>query len=142
MTLATKFIRDTSCLAFFWKIEVCILVLKQRHFADNKLFRLLNKNYASYKNLIICNEFGNCCHIIITQIHNLTNTVNRWMLAKIITALGNNQTMTASMDMAVTPANWRSLFFLQSINLLKLALRLWNGVIIMWYKIPNSLAIV
>ena len=67
------------------------------YFANNEPFLLLNKNYTSYRNEIICNELGIFCRMIIIQFHNLTNNVNRSMLAKIITDLANNQTMTTIM---------------------------------------------
>ena len=40
-------------------------------------------------------EFFAPCYLVITQFQNLTNTVNRSTLDKIITDLANNQTMTA-----------------------------------------------
>ena len=60
------------------------------HLANNEPFLLVNKNYASHDN-DICNEFGIHCHIILTQFHNPTSTVNRSTLA-------NNQTMIVIMD--------------------------------------------
>ena len=63
----------------YWSLVYvrCISVLKWKHFTNNKLFWLLNDNYASYKNQTICNEFGIYCHFIITQYYNFTNTVNK-----------------------------------------------------------------
>ena len=50
--------------------------------------------------------------MIITQFHNLTNTVNRATLTTKITDLANNQTMTAIMgNIAGIPANWLSVIF-------------------------------
>ena len=120
------------------------VILMWTHFANNEPFLLLNKNYASYHNHIICNEFGivwwSWWFMMIMQFHNLTNTVNRWTLAKKVADLANNQIMTATM--AGMPANWLSLIFLASVHLLKLLPRLWNCVIIMRQKIPHSLPIV
>ena len=69
---------------------------KWKHFANEKLFWLPNTNYASYENQTICNEFEISCSITIRQFHNITNTVNRWMLTT-MNHIDNNQTMTANM---------------------------------------------
>ena len=80
------------------RMEWCIpsdVRLKWKHFPNNKLFGLLNKTYASYKNKTIFNEFGSFCLIIITQFYKLTNTVNTWTIEIVWLWCGNKSKIMA-----------------------------------------------
>ena len=66
---------------FGFKLDAMKTLLMCKHFVK-KHFLLVNKNYASYGNQIVGNEFGIFSCIIITQFPNFTNNFNLRTLAQ------------------------------------------------------------
>ena len=66
------------------------------HRVHDALFCNMHENYAPEQIWIMGNGLGFFFRHIITQFHNLTNTVNRWTLARNGIYLGNNQVMMSN----------------------------------------------